>query len=68
MAKGKKVDDSITVMSQLMMPNDANMKGNVHGGVILSLVDKIAAVCAARHSGKTVVTAAVDRVNFFRAD
>jgi uncharacterized protein (TIGR00369 family) len=65
MAK-RKVEDSVTIMSQLMMPNDANTSGKVHGGSILSIVDKIAAVTAARHCRKDVVTAAIDRVNFLK--
>src|SRR5207245_2322388 len=36
--------DSETVMSELMMPQHANIMGNVFGGVILSLVDRVAAV------------------------
>ncbi len=62
--KQKKVSDSLTVMSQLMMPTDANNVGVVHGGNILRLVDQTAAVCAMRHSGKTCVTASIDRVHF----
>src|SRR6266550_356193 len=44
--------DSETVMSELMMPHHANLLGNVFGGVILSLVDRVAAVCAIRHAGR----------------
>jgi len=51
-------------MTQLMMPNDANVAGYVQGGAVLSLVDKIAYACAARHSGAYCVTASVDRVDF----
>src|SRR6266571_3665318 len=47
--------ESETVMSELMMPQHANIMGNVFGGVILSLVDRIAAVC---------VTVSVDKVDF----
>ncbi|MBI4665612.1 MAG: acyl-CoA thioesterase [Nitrospinae bacterium] len=61
---GKPISASRTVMSQLMMPNDANMAGFVHGGVLLSIADKVAYVCACRHSGKYCVTASVDEVHF----
>src|SRR6266487_2220660 len=56
--------ESETVMSELMMPQHANIMGNVFGGVILSLVDRIAAVCAIRHSHKECVTVSVDKVDF----
>src|SRR5436309_2627128 len=56
--------ESETVMSELMMPNHANIMGNVFGGVILSLVDRIAAVCAIRHARKECVTVSVDKVDF----
>ena len=47
-----------------MMPNDANVAGYVQGGALLSLVDKAAYACAARHSESYCVTASVDRVDF----
>jgi acyl-CoA hydrolase len=43
---------------------DANMAGNVHGGLILHLCDEVAGIAAVRHSGARVVTAALDRMNF----
>ena len=51
-------------MSELMMPHMANNLGHVFGGVILSLVDRIAAVCAIRHAKKQCVTVSVDKVDF----
>lgn len=51
-------------MSQLMMPQDVNNLGNVFGGVVLSLVDRAAAVAAMRHSGQACVTVSIDRVDF----
>ena len=56
--------DSETVMSELMMPQHANILGNVFGGVILSLVDRVAAVAAIRHARKPCVTVSVDKVDF----
>ena len=47
--------DSETIMSELMMPQHANIMGNVFGGVILSLVDRVAAVAAIRHASKPCV-------------
>ena len=55
---------SETIMSELMMPQHANIMGNVFGGVILALVDRVAAVAAIRHAGKPCVTVSVDKVDF----
>ena len=60
----KKVADSKTEMSQLMMPQHANFAGTVYGGTILSIADSVAYVCAARHAGPNCVTVSVDRVDF----
>jgi len=46
------------------MPNMANTLGNVFGGVILSLIDRVAAVAAIRHAGGPCVTVSVDQVDF----
>jgi len=62
--KARHPRESETVMSELMMPNHANIMGNVFGGVILSLVDRIAAVCAIRHAKQQCVTVSVDKVDF----
>ncbi|MGH7569497.1 MAG: acyl-CoA thioesterase [Gemmatimonadales bacterium] len=62
--KGRHPRESETVMSELMMPQHANIMGNVFGGVILSLVDRVAAVSAIRHAGKQCVTVSVDKVDF----
>jgi uncharacterized protein (TIGR00369 family) len=51
-------------MSELMMPNMANNLGHVFGGVILSLIDRVAAVAAIRHARQPCVTVSVDRVDF----
>ena len=62
--KARHPRESETVMSELMMPNHANIMGNVFGGVILSMVDRIAAVCAIRHAKQQCVTVSVDKVDF----
>jgi acyl-CoA hydrolase len=43
---------------------EANVGGNVHGGVIMHLCDEAAGIAAVRHSGNRVVTAAMDRMTF----
>lgn len=58
------VKDSQSIMTELMMPHMANLQGNVFGGVILSLVDRVAAVAAIRHCGGPAVTVSVDQVDF----
>jgi acyl-CoA hydrolase len=65
MKRGKPVKASITTMSQLMRPANANLAGFVHGGDILKLVDIIAYIASSRHSGKGCVTASIDKVNFW---
>ena len=51
----------------VMLPSDANPKGNVFGGVILKYVDLIAGLVAKRHSGHAnIVTASIDRMIFLK--
>jgi acyl-CoA hydrolase len=60
----KPVRESEHETSELMMPHHANNLGHVFGGVMLSMMDKTAAVAAFRHCRKNVVTASIDRVDF----
>ncbi|HEY6778248.1 MAG TPA: acyl-CoA thioesterase [Thermoleophilaceae bacterium] len=55
---------SSSVLSRWMGIGDANLGGNVHGGVIMHLCDEVAGIAAVRHSGRRAVTAAMDRMNF----
>ncbi|HTT67652.1 MAG TPA: acyl-CoA thioesterase [Gemmatimonadales bacterium] len=55
---------SHTTIAEVMMPHMANLLGNVHGGVILGMLDRVGAVSAMRHAQRTCVTASVDRVDF----
>ena len=58
-------DDRRTItMSEMMTPEKANFAGNIHGGHLLQLLDKVAYACAARYSGSYVVTLSVDQVLF----
>jgi acyl-CoA hydrolase len=61
---GRHPRESEAVISELMMPQHANIMGNVFGGVLLSLVDRAAAVAAIRHARRPCVTVSVDKVNF----
>lgn len=47
-----------------VFPNDLNSNNTVFGGMIMAMVDRIAAVVADRHSGQVCVTASVDDVHF----
>ena len=51
-------------MTEIVLPNDTNVYGNLRGGRVLHWMDIAAAVSAQRHSGAWVVTAAVDNVSF----
>ncbi|MFW5984775.1 MAG: acyl-CoA thioesterase [Halanaerobiaceae bacterium] len=60
----KTISYSRTVMSRIMLPNQANPAGNVHGGEIMKLMDDTAYVVARKHSRENVVTARVDELQF----
>jgi acyl-CoA hydrolase len=61
---GKPPRLSHTTIAELMMPHMANILGNVHGGVLLGMMDRVAAVSAIRHAQRACVTVSVDRVHF----
>ncbi len=61
---GKRVRDSSVITAQMMIPQDANPAGNVHGGVVVKIIDEAAGVVAARHCRRNVVTASIDRMDF----
>jgi uncharacterized protein (TIGR00369 family) len=61
---GKSIKDSSVTMAQVMIPQDTNPAGNVHGGIIMKLIDTAAAVVAGRHSRSNTVTASIDRLDF----
>jgi len=60
----KAVGDSQITLTELMIPSYSNFGGKIHGGIILSLMDKVAYVCAAKHSDGYCITASIDVVNF----
>ncbi|HTZ19187.1 MAG TPA: acyl-CoA thioesterase, partial [Dissulfurispiraceae bacterium] len=62
--KLKKVGETSVTMAQVMLPQDTNPAGNVHGGVIMKLIDSAAAVVASRHARCNTVTASIDRLVF----
>src|ERR1043165_10148496 len=58
------VKHSQTTITELMIPSYSNFGGKIHGGILLSLMDKVAYVCASKHAGNYCVTASIDTVNF----
>ncbi len=61
---GKPVSASRVTLSHVMQPLDANVGGNVHGGVILRLMDEAGGVASTRHCRARTVTAAIDSFSF----
>jgi uncharacterized protein (TIGR00369 family) len=57
---------SQTTITELMIPSYANFGGKIHGGILLSLMDKVAYACASKHSGTYCVTVSVDKVEFLQ--
>ena len=58
--------DSEAIVADLMMPHHANglRRPSVFGGVIMSMVDRCAALSAMRHCGGQVTTLSIDRILF----
>jgi uncharacterized protein (TIGR00369 family) len=52
------------MLHQLMTPEHSNGFGNVHGGVIMRIVDEAGAICAMRHAQRPCVTIAIDSMTF----
>ena len=57
---------SQTTITELMIPSYANFGGKIHGGILLSLMDKVAFACASKHSSGYCVTVSVDTVDFLQ--
>jgi uncharacterized protein (TIGR00369 family) len=55
---------SQTTITELMIPSYANFGGKIHGGILLSMMDKVAYACASKHAGSYCVTVSVDTVDF----
>jgi uncharacterized protein (TIGR00369 family) len=60
------MSESKSAISQVMLPDDANPMGNVHGGAIMKMVDIAAAVAAMRHCRRQVVTVSLDHMDFLK--
>ena len=60
----KKASESLTVMTELVLPNDTNVLGNLMGGRLMYWMDIAAALSAQKHCNAVVVTASVDNISF----
>lgn len=60
----KQASESLIIMTELVLPNDTNLFGNLMGGRLMYWMDIAAALSATRHCGTPVVTASVDNISF----
>ena len=60
----KTPSESMVEMTELVLPNDTNLLGNLLGGRLMHLIDVAGAMAAQRHSNRVVVTASIDSVDF----
>ncbi|HUL01575.1 MAG TPA: acyl-CoA thioesterase [Nitrospirota bacterium] len=65
--EGKRAQESSVVLGQLMTHLEANPAGNVHGGIIMKLIDEAGGVVACRHARTNVTTASIDKLDFHSA-
>ncbi|MBL7902499.1 MAG: acyl-CoA thioesterase [Bacteroidia bacterium] len=62
--QAKSPSQSLTINTEVVLPNDTNHVGNLFGGKLMQWVDITAAIAAQRHCGRVVVTAAINHVSF----
>jgi len=60
----KKPDESLVIMTELVLPNDTNLFGNLMGGRLMYWMDIASALSASKHCSSPVVTASVDNISF----
>ncbi|HSU28579.1 MAG TPA: acyl-CoA thioesterase [Chitinophagaceae bacterium] len=60
----KKGSESLVIMTELVLPNDTNVFGNLMGGRLMYWMDIAAALAAQKHCNAPVVTASVDNISF----
>src|SRR6478609_7073992 len=60
----KSPSESSIEMRELVMPNHTNPQNTIFGGTVMSWIDIAAAMVAARHCGRPVVTAHIDDIDF----
>jgi acyl-CoA hydrolase len=62
--QGKKVSESITVMNEIVLPNDTNVFGNLMGGRLMYWMDIAAGIASIKHCNAPCMTASVDNLSF----
>ncbi len=60
----RKASASLTIMTEIVLPNDTNVFGNLMGGRLMYWMDIAAALAAQKHCNAPVVTASVDNISF----
>jgi len=60
----RKPSDSLTIMTEIVLPNDTNTFNNLMGGRLMYWMDIAAAIAAQKHCNAPVVTASVDNISF----
>ena len=64
--KEKRADDSLTVMTEMVMTSHCNGSGRLFGGQLMSWMDVAGAICAKRHSECEVVTVSANELSFLK--
>ena len=65
--KAKKPTDSLTILTDIVLPGETNGLNNLFGGELLARMDRACSIAARRHSRRIVVTASVNHVAFNKA-
>jgi acyl-CoA hydrolase len=60
----RSISESRSEYSEICLPNDTNLLGNMLGGHVMHLVDLCGAIAGMRHARETVVTASIDQMTF----
>lgn len=63
----KKSKDSLTILTDMVLPAETNALNNLFGGELLARMDRACSIAAQRHSRRIVVTASVNHVAFNKA-
>ena len=64
MPNQKFAKDSVTIMTEMVLPNDTNTLHNLMGGRLMHWMDIVAAIAAQKHCNRIVVTASADNISF----
>ncbi len=67
MIESKNPKDSLTILTDIVLPGETNHLGNLFGGELLARMDRACSIAAKRHSHRIVVTASVNHVAFNKA-